>query len=488
MIFPIGSFGHTGFTGTTLWMDPGSDTYIVLLTNAVHPRGNTPISNLRGQVATAVAQGLQLYPAAETSNTQSASTTLTGIDVLESTNFTQLTALAAQHSNTLRLGILTNQSGVDAHGRRTIDILATDLPKTIPGAKLATIFSPEHGIFGAHDTTSFAPETDPTTGLHVTSLYGPHDSDKRPSHEQLANLDAVVIDLQDAGVRTYTYEALTGYFLEAAARDQQEFHHTLNIVILDRPNPINGIAAQGPVSDPGPGNYTDYTQVPLRHGMTLGELARFYNGTKHIDAPLTVIAMQRWVRSEFYDQTGLPWINPSPNLHNLTATILLPALTLLEPTNVTVGRGTPTPFELIGAGLPPKDKTTGAQPPAWFHAADVAAALNARHIPGVTFTATTTTVDNDPIHPYHGQTIEAVRIGVTDRNALDSPELDVEILSALHKLYPEQFRLDRAANFLANKATLDAITRGDDPRSIADTWQPALTDYKSTREPYLLYK
>ena len=483
MLFPIGSFGHTGFTGTSLWMDPGSDTYVVLLANAVHPRGNPPISNLRGEVATAVARALQLY----IGDTALPSGTLTGIDVLESNHFAELTTLAEQHKNSLRLGILTNQSGVDAHGRRTIDILATDLPKVVPVAKLTTIFSPEHGISGAHDTTSFAPETDPTTGLHVTSLYGPHDSDKRPSHEQLANLDAAVIDLQDAGVRTYTYEALTGYFLEAAAREQSEFHHTVNIIVLDRPNPIGGLAVQGPVSDPGPGSYTDYTEVPVRHGMTLGELARFYNGTKHIDAPLTVVAMQHWTRSEFYDQTGLPWVNPSPNLHNLTATILLPALTLLEPTNATVGRGTPTPFELIGAGLPPKDKTTGSQPPAWFHAADLASALTARHIPGVAFTATRTTVDNDPIHPYHGQTIEAVRISVTDRNALDSPELDVEILSALHKLYPEQFRLDRAANFLANKATLDAITRGDDPRSIAATWQPALDAFRNTRKQYLLY-
>jgi uncharacterized protein YbbC (DUF1343 family) len=400
----------------------------------------------------------------------------------------QLTNLAAQHNNSFRLGILTNQSGLDAHGRRTIDILSTDLPKVVPGAKLTTIFSPEHGIFGKQDTTSFGPETDPTTGLRVTSLYGRKDSDKRPSHEQLKDLDAVVVDLQDAGVRTYTYEAVTGYFLEAAAREQREFHHTLNIVVLDRPNPIGGVAIQGPVSDPGHENYTDYGKIPVRHGMTLGELARFYNGTKHIEAPITVVAMQHWTRSEFYDQTGLPWVNPSPNLHNLTATILLPALTLLEATNATVGRGTPTPFELIGAGLPPQDKISGAQLPAWFRASDVAAALNARHIPGVTFTATTTTVDNDTIHPYHGQTIEAVRISVTDRNELDSPELGVEILSALHRLYPEQFHLERTANLLANAATLDAIKRGDDPRSIAATWQPALTDYKTAREPYLLYK
>jgi SSS family transporter len=488
MIFPIGSFGHTGFTGTSLWMDPGSDTYVVLLANAIHPRGNVPISNLRGEVATAVAQALSLYPSGLSATPTESVSTLSGIDVLESDHFAELTNLATQHTNILHLGILTNQSGLDAHGRRTIDILATDLRKVIPAAKLTTIFSPEHGIFGKQDTTSFGPETDPTTGLRVTALYGPHDADKRPSHDQLKELDAVVIDLQDAGVRTYTYEAVAGYFLEAAALEKKQYNHTLDIVILDRPNPINGLAVQGPVSDAGHENYTDYGQIPIRHGMTLGELACFYNGTRHIDAPLTVIAMQHWTRSEFYDQTGLPWVNPSPNLHNLTATILLPALTVLEATNATVGRGTPMPFELIGAGLPPRDKATGAQPPAWFHASYVAAALNARHITGVTFAATTTTVDNDPIHPYHGQTIEAVRITVTDRNVLDSPELGVEILSVLHKLYPAQFRLDRAANLLANAATLAAITRGDDPRSIAITWQPALADHKTAREPYLLYK
>ncbi|HTV08509.1 MAG TPA: sodium/solute symporter [Candidatus Aquilonibacter sp.] len=487
MIFPIGSFGHTGFTGTSLWMDPGSDTYVVLLANAVHPRGNPPISNLRGQVATFVARALKLYIGTELS-ASSPSQTLTGIDVLESDHFAELATLAAQHNNSLHLGILTNQSGVDAHGDRTIDVIANDLPKIVPGAKLETIFSPEHGIFGKQDTKSFDPEIDPTTGLHVTSLYGVHDSDRRPSHEQLKDLDAVIIDLQDAGVRTYTYETVTGYFLEAAAREQTEFHHTLNIVVLDRPDPINGIAEQGPVSDPGHENYTDYGQIPLRHGMTLGELARFYNGTKHIDAPLTVVAMQHWARSEFYDQTGLPWIDPSPNLHELTATILLPGLTMVEATNATVGRGTPTPFELIGGGLPPKDKVTGAQSPAWFHAADVADALNARDIPGVTFAATRTTVDDDPVHPYHGQTIEAVRITVTNRNALDSPELGVEILSALHKLYPTQFRLERAANLLASSATLEAIERGDDPRAIAARWQPALDQFRTARDPYLIYK
>ncbi|HSU18853.1 MAG TPA: exo-beta-N-acetylmuramidase NamZ domain-containing protein, partial [Acidobacteriaceae bacterium] len=507
LIFPIGSFGHTGFTGTSLWMDPGSNTYIVLLANAIHPRGGAPISNLRGEVATATAEALKLYPDACTSpenchvaaialNARASSpsanaptqkavlapeATLTGLDVLEGTHFSYLTEIAAHHNNALRLGILTNQSGMDAHGHRTIDILAA-----APNTHLTTIFSPEHGIFGKHDTTTFGPETDPTTGIRVTSLYGPHDSDKRPSHDQLKDLDAVVIDLQDAGVRTYTYEAVTGYFLEAAAQEQKQYNHTLDIVVLDRPNPIGG-AVQGPISDPGLESYTDYGQVPLRHGMTLGELARFYNTSRHIDAPLTVVPMQHWTRSEFYDQTGLPWIDPSPNLHNLTATMLLPGLTLLEPVNVSVGRGTPMPFELFGAGLPPKDKTTGEQPPLWFHAAEVAAYLNDRHIPGVSFIPTTTQVDNDPIHPFHGQTIDAVRINVLDRNALDSPELGIEILSALHHLYPTQFRLDRAMRLLDNRATLDAITRGEDPRSIAATWKPALDAFRRAAKSSLLY-
>jgi len=517
-IFPIGSFGHTGFTGTSLWMDPASDTYVILLANAIHPRGNPPISTLRGQVATAAAEALGLgkgfalkgtgFSPSVTAPEKTGAlapegTTLTGIDVLEATHFAALTCLH-------HLGLLTNQSGIDAHGHRTIDILHA-LPSTL--YSLLTIFSPEHGLSGTHDTEKFAAETDPATGLPVTSLYGAHDADRRPSHDQLKDLDAVVIDLQDAGVRTYTYPAVTGYFLEAAAREKSDFDHDLAIVILDRPNLIDGSDVQGPVSDPGhEGNYNDYMRLPLRHGLTLGEFARYVNAQKHLDAHLIVVPMQHWSRSEYMDQTGFPadgrWINPSPNLRNQTAAILLPALTLLETTNVSVGRGTALPFELFGAGVPPKPsalKGTGSSPsvtadqkngalapegnPAgqWFHAADIAAALNARHIPGVTFEPTTTQVDEDPIHPYHGQTIQAVRIRITDRTALDSPELNIEILSVLHTLYPSDLKLAKAATFLASQSTFDALTRGDDPRAIATTWQPALTAFRAATTPYLLY-
>jgi uncharacterized protein YbbC (DUF1343 family) len=215
--------------------------------------------------------------------------------------------------------------------------------------------------------------------------------------------------------------------------------------------------------------------LPVRHGLTLGELARYIDGTKHLDAHLTVIPMQHWSRTEYFDATGLPWTNPSPNLRNLTAATLYPGLGFLDFANISVGRGTSTPFELFGA--------------AWLHAADVADALTARHIPGVTFAATTTTVAEDANHyPFHGQTIDAVRITLTDRTLLDSPELGIEILSVLHHLYPTEFQLDKTLRLIANRATLDALQRGDDPRNISFSWTTALDQFQSARTPYLLYK
>jgi uncharacterized protein YbbC (DUF1343 family) len=495
-IFPIGSFGHTGFTGTSLWMDPASDTYVILLANAIHPRGNPPISNLRGQVATAAAQALGQLSAemetrraavkAELSGSYNVCdfgcTTLTGIDVLEQTHFA---ALANLH----RIALFTNQSGLDAQGRRTIDVLLTN------HQPLTTLFSPEHGLTTTLDTTHIANSTDPTTHLPVISLYGAHPPDRRPAHAQLANLDAVVIDLQDAGVRFWTYEAATSYFLEAAATEQTQYHHDLQIILLDRPNPIGGVAVEGPISDPGLESYVNTMPLPVRHGLTLGELARYIVATKHLATHLTVIPMQHWSRTQYFAETGLPWINPSPNLRSPEAAILYPALGLIETTNLSVGRGTAHPFSFFGAGrathpgAPGPASGTRDLQDAWFNATDVAAALTARHIPGVTFTPATEPIADDANHyPYHGQTIPAVRLTVTDPTLFDSPETGIEILAALHHLYPTQFQLAKAQTLLCSRAILDALTRGDDPRSIAATWQPALTAFRAATSPYLLYK
>jgi uncharacterized protein YbbC (DUF1343 family) len=294
----------------------------------------------------------------------------------------------------------------------------------------------------------------------------------------LKDLDAVVIDLQDAGVRFYTYDTVTGYFLEAAAKEKTEYHHDLKVIVLDRPDLIGGEQAQGPVSDEdlttGSASYIDYMPLPVRSGMTIGELARYVAGVKHLDVDLAVVPMEHWSRGEYFDETGLTWTNPSPNLRTLSAAMLYPGLGFLDFSGVSVGRGTATPFEMFGAS--------------WMHAADVADALTARHIPGVSFRAMTTTVEETANHyPFHGQTIDAVGVSVTDRRALDSPELGVEILSALHRMYPTQFEVEKTLRLIGSRSTLDAIERGDDPRSIADAWAPKLAAYVEARKAFLLY-
>jgi uncharacterized protein YbbC (DUF1343 family) len=504
------SFGHTGFTGTSLWMDPASDTYVILLANSVHPRGNPPISPLRGEVASDAAKALGVGGATtqvSSSRPGAPSTSAdvhvsTGIDVLESTNYAALKEAAARSGGHLRIGLLTNQTGVDAQGRRTIDVLRG----IGNGIELTTLFSPEHGIFGAKDSTEIGQEIDPTTGLKVISLYGAKDEDRRPKPEDLKNLDAVVIDLQDAGVRFYTYETVLGYFVDGSTC--QRMMNGFKLIMLDRPDPIGGTSVQGEVSDEERNSYINFMPLPLRHGLTLGELARYIEGERPYpctmiggphpttgtrifngdpDHGLSVVPMQNWRRDEFFDATGVPWVNPSPNLRSVTEATLYPGLGMLDATNVSVGRGTETPFEVFGAGATAATKDAPAIP-AWFNGKAVAAYLTARKIPGVAFAATTFAVAEDTNHyPYHGQSIQGVRLTVTDRVALDSPELGIEILSALHHLYPAQFKLDKAAPLVANSETMSALVRGDDPRAIAASWASALADFRSRREKYLLY-
>ena len=471
-VFPIGSFGHTGFTGTSLWMDPGSDTFVVLLANAVHPHVGAAISPLRGQVATAAARALDLYGSHDTVAPQA---TLTGIDVLEATHFAVLRDLAARHNDHLRLGLLTNQTGLDRKGRRTIDILRDSIPEV----ELTTLFSPEHGLLGVKDSMKTGDGVDAATHLPVISLYGAKDEQRRPRPQTLKNLDAVVIDLQDAGVRFYTYETVLGYFLEAAAQAHIE------VIVLDRPNPIGGLAVQGPVSDEGAESYTNYMPLPVRHGMTLGELAQYINKERlipsttspNIQAPiqalLTVVPMQHWRRSQFYDDTGLPWMDPSPNLRSLTAATLYPGVALLEMANVSVGRGTGAPFEHIGAP--------------YIDGPQLAAYLNARRIPGVSFTATSLEIAEDSNrYPFHGKKVPGVALAVTDRNLLEAPEMGIELIGALHHLYP-QFQMEKTARLIVNVDTMQALQNKTDPREIARGWETDLARFKARRQLYLLY-
>ena len=480
-LFPVGSFGHTGFTGTSLWIDPVSDTYVVILTNAVHPHGPTGINRLRGEIATVAAVAVGVVPddgkyiARLTGYNESLSGMRrwqarngevdTGIDVLEGDHFAELADLARKHGGTLRVGLLTNQTGVDAKERRTIDVLDRDAEAAVPGLQLKMIFSPEHGINGALDTSNIKNSTDAATDLPVVSLYGSTDAQRRPSQETLKSLDAVVIDLQDAGVRYYTYETVVRYFLEAAAKTGTD------IVVLDRPDPLGGSFVQGPVSDMGRNSYVDAMSIPVRHGLTIGELAQYMNGELGLHAPLTVVRMKGWQRGDWFDSTGLTWVNPSPNLRSLEEAMLYPAIGLIETTNLSVGRGTDTPFEQIGAP--------------WIDGRELAQYLNKRYLPGVRFIPVTFTPQKP--YPYADQVCSGVNILVMNRNVVDMPELGLEIASALHKLYGSQFQLAKIDTLLANSDVLHALLNGEDPQRIAEDWQSSVQQFEAARKPYLLY-
>lgn len=480
-LLPVGGYGHTGFTGTSLWIDPATQTYILLLTNAVHmnavpgkEKGNAV--SLRTRVATAVAAALALDPD-EAEKMRLASTTgynemqsaarklavrngvvKTGIDVLEETKFAALHPAKGGRSRSI--GLLTNQTGVDFEGRRTIDVLAN-----VPGISLAAIFSPEHGATGTLDSTDIKNAKDTATGITIYSVYGARDAARRPSVEVLKRLDAVVIDLADAGARFYTYETTTAYFLEAAAKAG------IAVVILDRPDPITGSFVQGPVSDKGRESFTNYFSVPVRHGMTMGELAKMFNAERHLGAHLEIVPMEGWQRGDWLDSTAIAWVNPSPNLRSLTEATLYPGVGLIEGTNVSVGRGTDTPFEVLGAP--------------WIKGRELAATLNGRGIQSVRFVPITFTPSSSN---FAGQLCEGVNILVLDRNTFDAPELGIELAAALHNLYPNDFKMERMAELLVNQAAFEALQAGQDPRRIAEAWQERLEEFVALREKYLLYK
>jgi len=473
-LLPVGGYGHTGFTGTSMWIDPTTQSYIILLTNAVHPRGKTNAIALRSKVATAVAAALPLttsekealrwesitgyneaQSAARRMSTRNGSVK-SGIDVIEGHGFDVL-QLAGRKK---RIGLVTNQTGVDADGRRTIDVLAQ-----AAGVSLNAIFSPEHGVTGTLDTTDVTNTKDAATGIPVYSVYGATDAARRPRADVMKSLDAVVIDIQDAGVRFYTYETTLGYFLEAAATAGVE------VIVLDRPDPITGSFVQGPVADAGHESFTNYWTVPVRHGMTLGELAKMFNVERNINAKLTIVPMEGWQRGDWFDSTGLAWVNPSPNLRSLTEAALYPGVALIEGTNVSVGRGTDTPFELVGAP--------------WIKSRELAAYLNGRGIAGVRFVPVTFT---PTASVYSGQKCEGVNVVLTERNALDAPELGIELAAALRKLYPVDFKPERMMELLVNQAAYDGLVAGRDPRRIAQDWQEELEKFQLGRQKYLIYK
>jgi len=462
-LFPIGSFGHTGFTGTSLWIDPTSQTFVVFLSNRVHPDGRGDVTALRGRVASIVAAAILRPPLPEPwpvpwtiprpierprerASVETADV-LNGIDVLRRDGFRLLEGR--------RVGVITNHTGRARDGMSTIDLLARAKNVT-----LVALFSPEHGLRGQADEP-VGDTVDEKTGLPVYSLYGPR---QRPTAEMLRGLDTLVFDIQDIGARFYTYITTMGYAMEEAAA------RGIRFIVLDRPNPITGQDVEGPVADPEALSFTAYHPIPIRHGMTVGELARLFNAERKVGADLHVVKMEGWKREYWFDQTGQEWVNPSPNMRSLTAAALYPGIALLETTNVSVGRGTDRPFELFGAP--------------WMDGRRVAEELNRRGIPGVRFVPIRFT---PRASLFAGEECGGVAIIITERAAVRPVRLGIEIAVVLHRLYPEVWQSDAFGRLLAHRRTLELLKSGADADAIERAWQDGLKAFRQVRQRYLLY-
>jgi len=458
-------FGHTGFTGTLLWLDPASGLYVVFLSNRLHPDGNGDVTDLRAEVVTIAISALtnksasslrskENHPSNFLIDKSSQETllqhhplVLTGIDVLQAEDFSRLQGK--------RVALLTNQTGLSMNGARTIDLLhkATNV-------ELISLFSPEHGVHGTVEGP-VPSSRDEDTELPIYSLYGKH---LRPTGKMLKNIDILVVDLQDIGTRFYTYVTTMAYVMEEAAK------RNISVLVLDRPNPINGLQIEGPMLKRSNTGFTGYFPMPIRHGMTIGELALLFKGENNIDVDLEVVKMKGWQRKDWFDHTGLPWVNPSPNIRNLIQAILYPGIEAIEETNISVGRGTDTPFEQIGA-----PSIDGVR---------LAAELNARTIPGISFYPVTFVPTSSK---YAGQKCQGVFLLVTNRQVLQPVRLGLEIAVTLHRLYPKEFGLEAANSLLGSEKVFSLIQAGEEPTRVAESWLVDETRWRELRKDYLLY-
>ena len=458
-LFPVGSYGHTGFTGTSLWMDPATNSFVILLANSVHPNRRPPITSLRGRVASMAAAGLNVdiapgavvlsqrppavQPAARNADV------LTGLDVLGEEGFQSLKGK--------RVGLITNHTGLSRDGRRNIDLMLA------AGVNLKALFSPEHGIAGKEDHENVANAKDASSGLPVYSLY--LGANRRPSDDTLRDLDVLVFDIQDVGARFYTYTCTMANAMEEAAKRKIPF------IVLDRPNPITGTRVEGPMLDPELKSFIGCAVMPVRHGMTMGELAQMINDDFHPKAGLRVVAMKNWQRGDWFDSTGLPWVNPSPNMRSLNAALLYPGIGMLEGGKVySVGRGTDAPFEQIGAE--------------WIRSRELAAYLNGRQIPGIRVYPTRFQPSSSN---FAGKTIEGVRFVITDRQAFSSTGFGLELGVALAKLFPGKMTWTANEKLTGNLAVLKAIEAGQDPAAIGQKELPGLLRFIQRRKNYLIY-
>jgi uncharacterized protein YbbC (DUF1343 family) len=444
------AYGHGGYTGTALWIDPEQDLFVIFLSNRVHPDGKGSVNQLAGDIATTVSN---LLASPEASARASAGGNdprpplKLGIDVLEAENFGRLQGE--------RVAMLTNDSARDSEGTRSVDRLAA-----ASGLQLVSLLSPEHGL-GADKDSAISDGKDARLALPVHSLYGKVTS---PTPKMLAGVDVVVIDLPDAGVRFYTYASTLHATMRVAAR------MNLRVVVLDRPNPINGLEVAGPMLHPSERNFVNHHPLPMRHGMTIGELAEMINADEHLTNQLEVVRMQGYRRAAYYDETGLPWWPPSPNLRTVEQVVLYPATALVEGTNVSVGRGTERPFEVVGAP--------------WVDAEALASTLTSMNLAGVSFTPLKFTPSSSL---YAGKECNGVALQVSDRAQFEPVRTGIAIASSLRRLHKSAWKTSRLHEMIGSPAVTSAILNQRPLVDIEALWKDDLNTFKSKRTKYLLY-
>ena len=457
------AIGHSGFTGTSFWIDPGMDLFVVFLGNRLHPDGKGNYVGMCGKIGQIALDAIRdkvdpesakayveksVYRSPNAAQEVKPGATLAGVDVLARDGYEILKGK--------KVGLLTNQTGLLRDGKR--------IPKAMQdaGVELTTLFSPEHGLYGALDQSNIDDVKDPETGLKVYSLYG---EIRRPTPQMLADLDAFVFDIQDVGVRFYTYISAMCSAMQACADSGKEF------VVLDRPNPINGLDVDGPMLDPGRESYVAFYPMPIQHGMTVGEIALAFAHYYKLNLKLTVVPCEGWTRNMYYDETGLNWVNPSPNMRSLDEALLYPGFGIPEFTNISVGRGTSSPFEVVGAP--------------WINAEAFAKNMNALNLPGIAFVP----IKYKPTaSKYANEEINGLKLVITDRAKLQAVKAGVALMAQLAKDYPDAWERGNANTLLLNDATLDAIANGKSLDEITPMWQDGLERFKEFRANYLIYR
>lgn len=431
------SFGHTGWTGTCFWIDPEADSFYVLLTNRNHPTENGSVGLLRYDVSGLSAEAMGVVKPVQS-----------GADVVAARGLKEIEGQ--------RIGLITNQTGLTSDGGSTRKALEKS-----PGAKVTTLFSPEHGIAGKLDHENIADSRDPESGLPVFSLYN---KERRPSPESLKDIDVLVFDIQDIGCRFYTYISTMLNCMESAAAAGIPF------VVLDRVNPIDGDDLEGPLPIDVKNPFVACHSIPVRHGMTAGELAKLFAAERVKNVNLTVVPVEGWQRRFFFTQTLAPWQNPSPNMRSPEAALLYPGVGLLEFSNLSVGRGTDTPFNLVGAP--------------WINGTALAARLEKAGLPGVRVEAADFTPNDSK---FANKLCHGVRLSVSDARSLHSVTLGIAIAQALFEEHGQKFELAKVNTLLLHPPTLAAILAHKPLKTIIKAWEPDLESFRKRRAAVLLY-